>query len=233
MQTSTGTNEMQFEIRNWLTGDVQVTAEIECADDTLASIKLGLAVRWAVHNKADLRGANLSGADLSGVDLRGANLSGADLSGVDLRGANLSGADLYGANLYGADLSGADLSGAYLRGADLSEADLSEAYLRGAYLRGADLSGADLSEADLRGADLSGADLSEAKSIVSFGPVGKKRRIGYAVAHHGGPRIQLGCFWGTLDEACAAIEKKYGENSTYEQLVRAACAALEPINGEQ
>ena len=41
--------------------------------------------------------ANLGGANLSGADLRGANLSGADLSGADLRGANLSGADLRGA----------------------------------------------------------------------------------------------------------------------------------------
>jgi hypothetical protein len=56
---------------------------------------------------ADLSGANLSSADLSGADLYGANLSGADLSGADLYGANLSGADLSGADLYGANLSGA------------------------------------------------------------------------------------------------------------------------------
>ena len=43
--------------------------------------------------------ANLSGADLSGANLRGADLSGANLSGADLRGANLSGADLSGADL--------------------------------------------------------------------------------------------------------------------------------------
>ena len=81
--------------------------------------------------------ANLRGADLSGAYLRGANLRGADL-----RGANLSGADLRGANLRGADLSGANLSGA-----DLSYADLSGANLSGAYLSGADLSGANLSGA--------------------------------------------------------------------------------------
>ena len=75
--------------------------------------------------RADLRGAYLSGADLRG----------ADLSGAYLRGADLSGADLSGADLRGAYLSGADLRGAYLRGADL----------RGADLRGADLSGAYLS----------------------------------------------------------------------------------------
>ena len=55
--------------------------------------------------------ANLRWADLSGANLRGGNLRWADLSGANLRGADLSGADLSGANLRGADLSGADLSG--------------------------------------------------------------------------------------------------------------------------
>jgi hypothetical protein len=97
--------------------------------------------------RADLSGANLSGADLSGANLSGANLSGADLSGADLSGANLSGADLSGANLSGADLSGANLYRADLSGADLYRADLSGADLSGADLSGADLSGANLNQA--------------------------------------------------------------------------------------
>ena len=87
----------------------------------------------------DLNGANLRGAFLSD-----ANLKGADLSDADLRGANLKGADLSDANLKGADLSDADLRGANLKGADLSDANL----------KGADLSDADLSNANLRGANL-------------------------------------------------------------------------------
>ncbi len=93
--------------------------------------------------------ANLSKANLSGVDLSGANLSG-----VDLNGADLSGVDLNGADLSKADLSEADLSGANLRWANLSEADLSEADLSGANLRWANLSGANLRWANLSGADL-------------------------------------------------------------------------------
>ncbi|WP_231617065.1 pentapeptide repeat-containing protein [Listeria monocytogenes] len=54
--------------------------------------------------------ANLRGADLSCANLRGANLSYADLSCANLRGANLSGADLSGADLSGANLSYADLN---------------------------------------------------------------------------------------------------------------------------
>ena len=56
-----------------------------------------LDLRGADLSDADLRGANLSDADLSDADLRGANLRGADLSDADLRGANLRGADLRGA----------------------------------------------------------------------------------------------------------------------------------------
>ena len=81
---------------------------------------------------ADLRGADLSGANLSWADLRRANLSRADLRGANLREANLSEANLRGANLSKADLLLADLRGANLVLADLSEADLRRANLRGA-----------------------------------------------------------------------------------------------------
>ena len=133
---------MQFDIRNRYTGAVQFTAEIDCAEDAPASVKIGSAVIWAAMTGANLRRADLSGADLSGADLRGAVL----------RGASLSGANLSGADLSVTDLSVTDLREAYLRGADLSGADLRGADLRGAYLRDADLSGANLSGAYLRGA---------------------------------------------------------------------------------
>lgn len=81
---------------------------------------------------AYLRGAELRGARLGGIDLFEANLVGADLRGADLGQANLS----------NADLRGADLSGANLVGVDLSDANLSGAALGGANLIGADLRGA-------------------------------------------------------------------------------------------
>ena len=88
------------------------------SDKVLAESEKETVKKVAEDNKADLRGANLRGADLYGANLRGANLYGADLRGADLRGANL-----YGANLRGADLRGANLYGADLRGADLYGAD--------------------------------------------------------------------------------------------------------------
>ncbi|EAR6541578.1 pentapeptide repeat-containing protein [Salmonella enterica] len=90
-------------------------------------------------SSANLRDANLCGANLRGADLFDANLCGADLRGADLRGANLCGADLFDANLCGANLRDANLCGANLCGADLFDADLCGADLRGADLRGANL----------------------------------------------------------------------------------------------
>ncbi|EBX0039629.1 pentapeptide repeat-containing protein [Salmonella enterica subsp. enterica serovar Weltevreden] len=93
--------------------------------------------------------------------LRGADLRDADLRGANLRGANLRDADLCGANLRDADLRDAYLCGAYLRDADLCGADLRDAYLCGAYLRDADLCGA-----DLRGANLCDAYLPDLTFVI-------------------------------------------------------------------
>ncbi len=65
-------------------------------------------------SRADLRDANLCGADLRGADLRDANLCGADLRDANLCGADLRDADLRDANLCGANLCGADLRDANL-----------------------------------------------------------------------------------------------------------------------
>ena len=58
-----------FEVRNRFSGEIQFTAQIECSAEALPSIKLGLAVKWAVKNRANLSGANLSGAYLSRANL--------------------------------------------------------------------------------------------------------------------------------------------------------------------
>jgi hypothetical protein len=135
-------------------------------DEHVAMLKKGVEAwnKWRRDNpdiRPDVRGANLSGANLSEADLSAANLSGAnlseaDLSGADLRAANLSGANLNGADLTRANLSGARLSGAHLSGAKLVRAFLGDASLRGTNLCGAVLEGAALVDVDLTGADLTG-----------------------------------------------------------------------------
>ncbi len=54
-------------------------------------------------------------ADLSGANLSGAYLFRANLQWAPLREANLQGAELWGANLQGANLRGANLQGVNLR----------------------------------------------------------------------------------------------------------------------
>ena len=70
---------IKFNILNRFSGAIQFTAEIDCKDDELVSIKIGLAVKWAIKSGAYLSGADLSRAYLSGANLNGANLSRADL----------------------------------------------------------------------------------------------------------------------------------------------------------
>ena len=122
---------MKFDILNRWDGSVIVTADID-TDSEDKSIQLGLAVRWAVKNKANLSDANLSDADLSDADLwnadmRNANLSDATLWNADLRNANLSDADLRNADLSDADLMNADMRNANLWNANLMNADLRNA----------------------------------------------------------------------------------------------------------
>ena len=123
-----------IEILNRFTSAVQVRVEIECDPSTSTAIKLGLAVKIAFRDGANLYGANLDGANLDGANLDGANLYGANLYGANLDGANLDGANLYGANLTRANLYGANLDGANLDGANLDGANLTRASLYGAKL---------------------------------------------------------------------------------------------------
>jgi hypothetical protein len=79
--------------------------------------------------RANLTGAKLYGATLTGADLILAYLTDADLTGADLILAYLTDADLSGADLTDANLYGANLKDAILRGANLWGANLSNAIL--------------------------------------------------------------------------------------------------------
>ena len=153
---------------------------------------------WLLSNVTgtlDLRGADLSGADLRRLDLTGAMfglsiedgeqcvvdavISGSgrltDAARKDAAKVQLRKADLNEARLSGVALCNADIRDALLMGADLSGADLSEANLRGAQLhyaklvgasiRGADLVGTNFSHADMRRCSASNANLVDAQLI--------------------------------------------------------------------
>jgi uncharacterized protein YjbI with pentapeptide repeats len=149
--------------------------------------------RRAGEEIPNLRGANLSEANLRGAilhraNLRGANLGEADLGEAILHRANLGGANLGEAELRGANLREADLRAADLRDALLWGANLIEANLDGANLRGANLHRANLSKANLDRAVLSGADVSRAICVsTSFGNVDLSEANGLDFVEHEGP----------------------------------------------
>jgi len=95
-----------------------------------------------IPGKIDLRGANLSHSNLSGVDLSKMDLGGADLSYADLSNAKLNQVNLTNANLTYANLSGADLQSSSFSHANLSCANLNQANLSQSSFAEAIISGA-------------------------------------------------------------------------------------------
>ena len=155
---------IQFPIKNWLTGEIKFTTEIEADEETPVSIKLGLAAKWGVKNVKDMPFADLMGANLEGTNLMGANLEYANLMGANLEYANLEGTNLEDANLTFANLKNANLEGTNLPFADLMGANLEGTNLEGANLEYANLMGANLKNANLEGTNLEDANLTFAKS---------------------------------------------------------------------
>ena len=185
--TTTAPELYDFEVRNRFTSKVQFTAKIEADPSVPFGIRLGLAVKWGLANKAYLTGADLTGADLTGAYLTGAYLAGANLAGANLAGAYLTGADLTGAYLTGADLTGADLTGA-------------------------DLTGVYLTRANLAGANLAGALIKDEVVARLFASV---QRLEDPYTFHafelevGGVKIMAGCRWFTLSEFTDHVAVEY------------------------
>lgn len=122
----------------------------------------------------DLRGAQLTKIDLSGLPLAcmvgGLAFSGKwsletaeqrNAAGIHLEEANLSGAHLEGANIRGVHGDRANFFKAYLEAGDLSRANLRETNLREAQLNRATLVRAHLEGADLRRSHVENADVRE------------------------------------------------------------------------
>ena len=167
----------------------------DVADSAARALRVRLwlidgSLRGVNLSNANLKGVDLSHADLVGVNLQGANLEGAnldyanltrsDLRGVNLQATVLSTTILQRASLSNANLQKSDLVGTQLQRANLNEANIQEARLiavrlndavmwdvklrksdlSGAKLQGANLLRADLRQADFEGAKLQGANLS-------------------------------------------------------------------------
>ena len=121
-------------------------------------------------NEIELPGANLKNAIFYKVELgeqlvqtqmRKANLKGADLSEANLKWVNLSNTKLDNAILHEANLSNANLESCGFTGARMTNANLEEAKIRANYFFSADLTGANLQKAEIHLANFGRANMSE------------------------------------------------------------------------
>jgi uncharacterized protein YjbI with pentapeptide repeats len=128
--------------------------------DVLTSGRTSAQLSGALMENADLTGGSFAGVHFSGVQLIGAGATAAD---VDFEQADFSGANISSATQGYPDLSGAALYGVHFDGAFLFNANLGNAYLSPssdsmpAVLRNAMLAAANLTGAQLDGADMTGA----------------------------------------------------------------------------
>ena len=117
-------------------------------------------------DKFDFANADLTNAQLAGVNFSYLNFSGADLSHSDMTNSTLQRTDFSGAILAHAKLDSATMQGVDLRKAVLKQCDFSEAKLQSANLTGAqgdcNLSSAQLGEATLTHVSLDGGQLDHA-----------------------------------------------------------------------
>ena len=91
--------------------------------------------------KENLVGADLSSTSMKSWDLRGLNLSGANLTAAQLNGADLRNSIFLNTNLAGADLTDANLNGIDLTSANLEGSNFDNTILVGSKLNGTNLNG--------------------------------------------------------------------------------------------
>lgn len=133
----------------------------------------GVYWRRCLQDAQDLRGVDLTGANLRDASFKRADLSGATLAGIDGRRTKFVSATMQEVILDGAQLVRADLTKADLRGASLKGVDFTGARLFRANLGGADLTDARLANADMLKADFSEAIWIDGVTICAQGSLGQ------------------------------------------------------------
>ena len=108
-----------------------------------ASIRAGLVTENELSG-LNMQGQNLYKARLVYRNLRGADFSEADLSGMTLQGSDLRCANFSGANLKDTTLFTADARGADFSGATIASSDFQQVRLEGAILRSANILNSDM-----------------------------------------------------------------------------------------
>ncbi|WP_073995827.1 pentapeptide repeat-containing protein [Arcanobacterium urinimassiliense] len=174
----------------------------------------GTNLSHANLQEANLKHASLQGANLQGARLQKANLQCAYLPEVNLKHAGLQEANLQYANLARANLHGANLREANLQGANLSKTHLQHTWLAGANLLDADLLHARLEHTTLQYTNLIGAETDE---ILQLTGVHKYQTI--VLPTEQGWQINIGCWWGYLDDLKKLIAQDTWVESKGKQVI--------------
>lgn len=135
----------------------QQAAAVRERDELMTRIRKEGVTIWNdldyhIRDRYELRGVDLSGANLDegtfwGRDLRGANFAGASLRKTEIWNCQLQSANFTGATLHQCEMGSSVLAGALFAGADLTECDLKQAKLQGVDFSQANLTGTQLDEA--------------------------------------------------------------------------------------
>lgn len=148
-------------------GPVDLQGSIGAHADLSNAELPGVNFRDSILTNANLTGANFSNgvmqnAEMRGVTVHETNFTGANMHNVILYYTDLRTAKMQGADLTDAGLLGVNASGVDFRGATLNLINADFANFSGANLKGVSLHDAALIGADLTGANLEDADLSAA-----------------------------------------------------------------------
>ncbi|MEM1319247.1 MAG: pentapeptide repeat-containing protein [Bacteroidota bacterium] len=128
----------------------------------LAGLRIDSSTFELIKYRVSFAGADLTKAQLMGLDLSRANLRGASFKEADLRRTQLSRADLRGANFWGVRGDEANFSRANMKRAHLQWGSFDGANFNRAQLDGADLTAAKLRKTDFKAADIKWAVLGAA-----------------------------------------------------------------------
>ena len=174
-------------------------------------------------DKADFSSSFMPGAVFNYAKVANTNFSNATI--YDVKMTEVKGLDI---NFSDADLTNSVCPRANFTGSNFLRANLTSGYFVDAIFANADLTNVNFTCAIFTGVDFSLVRFDGATGVYSFGPIGDKNRIGFAVDYGANPTmIYLGCFSGTEAEAITEVEAKYGVGSDYSLQIQLAVSIVE------
>jgi uncharacterized protein YjbI with pentapeptide repeats len=155
--------------------------------------------------KANLAGAQLKSANLTGAKLFEANLQDADISGADLSRANGDGIKLSGATAKKTVFKGAVLAGATIEGAAFVQSDMTDVSLENSLIAKCEFYSCELTGLRLHGSTLKDLVIQ----MTNLGQL-EATNITFVKTETEPPRELKAVFSGKIADFKWPVDKKYG-----------------------